>query len=81
MRHACAALLQPGLAPEPGLSGRRSGDWGAARVILTETRGSRRDDAGAVVVDGPSATLLSYMEGHEFSAPANWRGVRELTEK
>ena len=76
--HLCCS---PDLRFEPGRCCRRAGDWGAARIVLAETRGSRRDDAGSVVVDGPSATLLGFMEGHEFSAPATWRGFRELTEK
>jgi len=31
--------------------------------------------------DGPSLTLLNFMEGLAFEAPENWKGFRELTEK
>lgn len=34
-----------------------------------------------MVVDGPSDTLLAFMQGHGFEAPADWKGYRELTEK
>ena len=31
--------------------------------------------------DGPSETLLRYMASHNFQAPSNWPGFRELTDK
>ncbi|RYG93703.1 hypothetical protein EON65_58515 [archaeon] len=31
--------------------------------------------------DGPSQTLLKYMEGHRFIAPKDWKGYRPLTSK
>ncbi|KAK9835000.1 hypothetical protein WJX81_003326 [Elliptochloris bilobata] len=64
-----------------GFAAYRAGDWATARDILAETRSSRRDDGGRSVVDGPSATLLDFMESHDWAAPAGWSGYRELTEK
>ena len=31
--------------------------------------------------DGPSQTLLNYMKGFDFQAPADWKGFRPLTSK
>ena len=31
--------------------------------------------------DGPSQTLLSYMEEYNFQAPVAWKGFRPLTSK
>ena len=31
--------------------------------------------------DGPSLTLLEYMEERNFIAPSNWKGFRPLTSK
>lgn len=31
--------------------------------------------------DGPTMTLLTFMEEHNFTAPPGWAGFRELTEK
>jgi len=59
----------------------RCGDWGTARGILTETRSCRHDDRGQLVLDGPSGTLLGYMESLGWQAPTGWPGFRELTEK
>lgn len=57
------------------------GQWPAARDILSECRTARRDIDGRPVVDGPCEVLLGFMEKHKFTAPASWRGFRELTEK
>jgi hypothetical protein len=31
--------------------------------------------------DGPSKTLLNYMQQFDFDAPDDWKGYRELTDK
>jgi hypothetical protein len=31
--------------------------------------------------DGPSKTLLNYMNGFDFESPEEWKGYRELTDK
>ncbi len=46
-----------------------------------ETLEARRDNAGNVIIDGPSQTLLVFMGKHNFVAPADWQGCRELTDK
>jgi hypothetical protein len=48
---------------------------------MTETQTMLRDMVGNPVVDGPSTTLLNFMATHNFVAPRNWKGYRELTEK
>jgi class 3 adenylate cyclase len=34
-----------------------------------------------VTSDGPCTTLLGYLKAHNYTAPAKWKGVRELTSK
>ncbi|KAF6253793.1 nucleotide cyclase [Scenedesmus sp. NREL 46B-D3] len=58
-----------------------SGDWPAARHAFEGCLAARTNAAGQHVNDGPSATLLDVMAGHDFRAPPGWKGVRELTEK
>lgn len=48
------------------------GKWQEARQILEEVESIRGSP------DGPSLTLLSIMEEHNFRAPADWEGWREL---
>lgn len=33
------------------------------------------------VLDGPSCTLLDFMQAQQFQVPEGWKGYRELTEK
>lgn len=50
------------------------GDWrGAARLF--------REALALKPGDGPSETLLAYMERRLLAPPVGWRGVRELTSK
>ena len=65
-----------------------SGQWDkAAEVLKVTARGmmGRKEDATggevAAAIDGPSMSLLRVMEEHDFKAPTNWKGYRELTEK
>ena len=60
-----------------------AGEWDkAAEVLKTTSQGFRmKTTKGEPIVDGPSLSLLQVMEKHDFKAPANWRGYRELTEK
>ena len=50
------------------------GHWVEARRGLEAAMALRPDD-------GPSATLLRYMQSWAYTAPAGWAGYRELTEK
>lgn len=51
-----------------------SGDWTAAREEFEVALNTRPGD-------GPSNTLLSYMQSFGYACPADWQGFRELTEK
>ena len=52
------------------------GKWKEAKKILEVTKGMVEGEDS-----GPSNTLLNYMAKHNFEAPADWNGVRQLTEK
>ena len=52
-----------------------------AATVAQESLEARRDNAGNVVVDGPSHALLEFMGKHSFVAPGDWQGYRELTDK
>ena len=49
----------------------------------TKSRGTGRRDSkkGVAATDGPSLSLLAVMEAHGNTAPADWKGYRELTDK
>lgn len=64
-----------------GFAAYQKGAWQEAQALLQGTRSCRRRPNGDVIEDGPSATLLRFMEGHDFNAPRNWKGFRELTDK
>lgn len=74
------AALQQGIPPgfntvfREGVEAYLTGDWGKARDCLIQAESLLPDD-------GPSKTLLSYMEEFEFNSPHDWDGYRELTEK
>lgn len=50
------------------------GEWLKAKELLTESFTNSSED-------GPTYTILKYMEGHNFYAGVDWPGYRELTEK
>eukprot|EP00744_Colponema_vietnamica_P002709 GILI01004220.1.p1 GENE.GILI01004220.1~~GILI01004220.1.p1 ORF type:complete len:852 (+),score=253.70 GILI01004220.1:189-2744(+) len=58
-----------------GMQSYISGDWGLAKVQLEQCQTKKGRP------DGPSQTILSFMSGFEYSAPQDWAGFRELTEK
>jgi len=51
-----------------------SGDWQAAHDKLTHAKKMKADD-------GPIETLLKVMSSHNYIAPEDWKGYRQLTEK
>lgn len=56
-----------------GFQNYSQGEWQVAQRMLLRTK----DMLG--VEDGPSVALLSFMEStHNFEAPENWQGVRDL---
>ena len=64
-----------------GFAAYREGSWAQATQILEQTKFMRRTLLGQPLLDGPSATLLSFMATHDFIAPFTWKGYRELTDK
>ena len=56
------------------------GEWRKASEILQRTR-TVTMKSGALASDGPSESLLKVMQAHDYVAPKDWRGFRELTEK
>lgn len=67
---------------EQGFELYSNGQWAQAKTVLEETKVMRKHPcSGAVVVDGPSSTLLSFIDQHSSIAPQSWAGFRELTEK
>lgn len=54
-----------------------AGEWAVAKDMLESTKNM----IGGSDEDGPSITLLSYMNEFDYVAPATWTGFRYLTEK
>uniref|UniRef100_A0A0G4FMQ5 Guanylate cyclase domain-containing protein n=1 Tax=Chromera velia CCMP2878 TaxID=1169474 RepID=A0A0G4FMQ5_9ALVE len=52
-----------------------AGEWQQARDVLEKAKKMLEEE------DGPSCTLLDYMETFQFQAPGAWEGFRALTEK
>ena len=50
------------------------GDWEKATKFFNSC-------LSMVKADGPCTTLLGYLKAHNYTAPSNWKGVRELTSK
>lgn len=65
---------------EKGINTYLAGDWAKARDNLEECDKMMRNVSG-LDGDGPSKTLLSYMEERNWTAPADWAGFRPLTSK
>mmetsp|Transcript_26704 Transcript_26704/g.65447 ORF Transcript_26704/g.65447 Transcript_26704/m.65447 type:complete len:926 (-) Transcript_26704:528-3305(-) len=60
----------------------RDGEWDKAAEVLRGTSAIvRKNSKGLSMQDGPSVALLEVMQAHDFKAPADWKGFRELTEK
>lgn len=56
------------------------GDWSVARKHL-EKANELMAQVPTKSGDGPSQTLLRYMEGYGWQAPSTWKGFRPLTSK
>ena len=56
------------------------GDWTVARKHL-EKANEMMAQVPSKAGDGPSLTLLRYMEAHGWQAPNSWKGFRPLTSK
>lgn len=57
----------------------KAGDWGTARTHLEKTVALH--NAGSRALVGPTNCLLGVLAANNYTAPAGWRGFRELTEK
>lgn len=55
-----------------GFENYREGEWPMARRLLSRTR------TMLGFVDGPSVALLRFMDSHDYVAPSDWVGVRDL---
>lgn len=64
-----------------GFNHYRQGNWSQAKTALEECRWARSQSNIKRIEDGPSVTLLEYMEQFEYCAPKDWPGFRELLEK
>ncbi|CAM9613903.1 unnamed protein product [Ectocarpus fasciculatus] len=59
-----------------------SGDWGNARPLFEKANQMMLVAAPSLKGDGPSKTLLRYMEAHSWSSSSiGWKGYRPLTSK
>jgi hypothetical protein len=62
-----------------GLEYYLGGDWLKAKDFLTQTdQMMNESDTNG---DGPSQTLLSYMQARDWKCPSDWDGYRPLTSK
>ncbi len=58
-----------------------AGDWKGAKVLLARSDLYMRECVPELDGDGPSQTLLRYMENQNFEPPKSWQGFRPLTSK
>ncbi|CAE7537306.1 cya [Symbiodinium microadriaticum] len=81
MRALCAHVTPEFLeAFRTGLELYLQGDWLIARDHL-EKADSLMAQVPNMKGDGPSQTLLRYMDAHGWQAPSSWKGFRPLTSK
>jgi class 3 adenylate cyclase len=66
---------------EEGLEQYLGGDWMTAKGIFERVNEMISKIPSFEKGDGPSNTLLRYMEAHGWQAPASWKGYRPLTSK
>lgn len=64
-----------------GLEKYLEGKWTEAKTFLQQSNEMMKTMAPVLNGDGPSLTLLEYMEELQFEAPADWKGFRPLTSK
>jgi len=57
-----------------------AGDWPEAKILLKECDDYMTKQDG-MEGDGPSRTLINYIEEHHNKAPESWKGFRPLTAK
>lgn len=57
------------------------GAWVKAKAELEKANNIMKRNCPSSGGDGPSQTLLKYMESFNYSAPKTWKGFRPLTSK
>ena len=57
------------------------GDWAKAKDLLTKTDNMMKERAPILGGDGPSKTLIRYINEHGPEKPSWWEGFRPLTSK
>lgn len=62
-----------------GLDYYLAGDWQKAKEMLQKSNEMMKESESKC--DGPSQTLLSFMESNEWTCPPDWKGFRALTIK
>ena len=63
-----------------GITAYLAGEWLVSKIALEESNELMKKVPG-FSCDGPSATLLEYMNARDWKAPADWDGFRPLTSK
>mmetsp|Transcript_4336 Transcript_4336/g.4340 ORF Transcript_4336/g.4340 Transcript_4336/m.4340 type:complete len:869 (-) Transcript_4336:157-2763(-) len=66
---------------EEGLESYLQGEWITAKKYFERTNEIVSKIPTFENGDGPSNTLLKYMEAHGWQAPSSWKGFRPLTSK
>ena len=64
-----------------GLEKYLEGKWTEAKTFLDQSNSMMKSMVPNADGDGPSLTLLEYMEERQFTPPSNWKGFRPLTSK
>ena len=59
---------------EKGINSYKKGDWVSAKMFFTTCKNIDPED-------GPTKTLLNYINGRNLKPPEGWKGVRELQSK
>mmetsp|Transcript_7346 Transcript_7346/g.9166 ORF Transcript_7346/g.9166 Transcript_7346/m.9166 type:complete len:915 (+) Transcript_7346:148-2892(+) len=60
-----------------GMNAYIQGEWEKARAAFENCNALKEEIGG----DGPSKTLLQFMDSHNFDCPPTWKGFRPLTNK
>ena len=57
------------------------GDWSTAKTFLEVSNSIMKTNCPLLNGDGPSLTLLKYMDHYDYKPPSSWKGFRPLTSK
>ena len=59
---------------QKGVNAYLEGEWETSKTFLLRSLDMKEND-------GPAKSLLRVLEAHDYKAPEDWKGYRELTEK